>query len=212
VGVLAVRQNSMLVAILGLIGGYCTPHAAARGHPEPARALRLPAGAGLGILWIAQAKQWRLLNYLSFVFTYAHLHRLALPHAGRGYQSQFNAGHQRAGRLLRRCTPRWCMAQHPARHESHRAGDHLPGGNAALAGLLAYGIIRSAWGRPYPALGTLALSLFFVLHVMLFLRHAGCRTVTCWSPCWPWPRSSPPSRCPWCCPANRSPSPGRCWP
>jgi uncharacterized membrane protein len=88
VGVLAVRQNSMLVAILGLIGGYSTPAAAARGHPNLPVLYAYLLVLGLGILWIAQAKQWRLLNYLSFLFTYA-LYLAALPH-GDALKNQFN--------------------------------------------------------------------------------------------------------------------------
>lgn len=169
VGLLAVRQNSMLVAILGLIGGYCTPLLLRAGPANLPVLYAYLVVLGLGILWIAQAKQWRLLNYLSFVFTYG-IFIGSLPRAA-GYQSQFTL-------IIS------ALAAFFALHASLVYGHNIRRGlkatvleiiylvaNAALAGLLAYGIIRSAWGRPYPALATLALALFFVVHVMLFLRH-----------------------------------------
>ncbi len=169
VGLLAVRQNSMLVAILGLIGGYCTPVLLHSAQPNLPVLYAYLLVLGLGILWIAQARQWRLLNYLSFLFTYA-LFIAALPRAS-GYHDQFTL-------IIS------ALAAFFVLHASLVYGHNIRRGlkatvleiiylvaNSALAGVLAYGIIRSTWGRPYPAVATLALALFFVLHVVLFLRR-----------------------------------------
>lgn len=169
VGVLAVRQNSMLVAILGLIGGYSTPILLRTATPNLPVLYAYLLVLGLGILWIAQAKQWRLLNYLSFLFTYA-LYLAALPH-GDALKSQFNLA---IGALAA------FFVLHASLVYLHNIRRDIKATvleiiylvlNAGLAGLISYGIIRGVWGRPYPALGTLALALFFVLHVVLFLRR-----------------------------------------
>lgn len=169
VGVLAVRQNSMLVAILGLIGGYSTPILLRTAAPNLPVFYAYLLVLSLGILWIAQAKQWRLLNYLSFLFTYA-LYLAALPHG----VALKNQAHLVLGALTA------FFVLHAALVYLHNIRRGIKATvleiiylvlNAGLAGLISYGLIRYVWGRPYPALGTLALALFFVLHVVVFLRR-----------------------------------------
>ena len=69
-GLLAVRTDSMLFAIIGILGGFITP--VLLRTPE----LNLPVLYGytlllsIGILGMAYYKQWRLLNYIGFVCTY----------------------------------------------------------------------------------------------------------------------------------------------
>ncbi len=69
-GVLAVRFDSLLIAILGIIGGYGTPIMLSTGVVNFPGLFGYMLLLGAGVLGIALRKNWHLLNYLSFVFTY----------------------------------------------------------------------------------------------------------------------------------------------
>ena len=70
-GFIAVRFDSMLVAVLGIIGGYGTPFMLG------SEAVNFPGlygyllVLGIGVLGICYWKNWPLVNYLSFFATYA---------------------------------------------------------------------------------------------------------------------------------------------
>ncbi len=67
---LAVRFHSMLVAILGILGGYGTPIMLATGVVNFPGLFSYELLLGCGVLGISYYKKWHLLNYLSFVGTY----------------------------------------------------------------------------------------------------------------------------------------------
>ena len=69
-GVLAVRFDSMLIAILGIIGGYGTPVMLAGGPANFVGLFSYMLILGCGILGISLRKNWHLLNYLGFACTY----------------------------------------------------------------------------------------------------------------------------------------------
>ncbi|MGR9087764.1 MAG: DUF2339 domain-containing protein [Gammaproteobacteria bacterium] len=69
-GALAVRLNSMLVAIFAIIGGYCTPILLATGAVNFVGLYSYMLLLGTGILGINWYKKWHLLNFLSFFFHY----------------------------------------------------------------------------------------------------------------------------------------------
>lgn len=66
---LAVRYNSPATAVLGVIGGFLTPFLLSTGKVNVFGLFTYLALLDLGILATAYFKNWRLLNYLSFVFT-----------------------------------------------------------------------------------------------------------------------------------------------
>lgn len=69
-GVLAVKMDSLLAAVFGIIGGYATPvllHTNVVNLPGFFSYILL---LGLGTLFIARYKNWRFLNFMSFIFTY----------------------------------------------------------------------------------------------------------------------------------------------
>jgi len=70
-GVLAVKLDSLLVAILGTIGGYFTPIMLHMGSENIFALFSYILLIGIGVLCIARYKRWKLLNILSFIFTYA---------------------------------------------------------------------------------------------------------------------------------------------
>jgi uncharacterized membrane protein len=69
-GVMAVRFDSLLIAVLGIIGGYCTPIMLSTGQVNFVGLFAYMLLLGCGILGISLKKDWHLLNYLGFVCTY----------------------------------------------------------------------------------------------------------------------------------------------
>lgn len=68
---LAVRLDSVLVAIFAIIGGYCTPILLSTGQVNFLGLYAYLLLLGSGILAINAYKHWHLLNFLSFLFNYA---------------------------------------------------------------------------------------------------------------------------------------------
>ena len=68
-GLVAVRFNSLLVAVLGLLGGYGTPLMIRTGNDSVVMLFSYVLLLGLGMFFIAARKEWRLLHYLSFLAT-----------------------------------------------------------------------------------------------------------------------------------------------
>ena len=166
-GILAVRLDSLLVAILGIVGGYATPVLLRTGQPNLPVLYSYLLLLGLGILGIARRKNWRLLNYLGFVFTYA-LYIASAPGDARPqfalmltFLSLFFVLHSSL------------VFFHNILHAIKATVleiIHLLA-NAAVYSWLAYWLIRTVCGRPYPAVMTLALSVFFIVHVWIFLKR-----------------------------------------
>ncbi len=69
-GWIAVRFNSILVAVLGIIGGYGTPVMLQTGVVNFPGLFSYLLILGIGVLGISYWKNWRLLNLLSFLGTY----------------------------------------------------------------------------------------------------------------------------------------------
>ena len=70
-GGIAVRFNSILVAVLGIIGGYGTPIMLSEGPVNFPGLYGYVLVLGCGVLGLCYWKNWPLVNYLSFVATYA---------------------------------------------------------------------------------------------------------------------------------------------
>lgn len=68
--VLAVRFDSLLVAILGICGGYGTPVMLAGGSHDYQGLYIYLLLLGAGVLAVSTRRNWRLLNYLGFIATY----------------------------------------------------------------------------------------------------------------------------------------------
>ena len=69
-GWIAVKFDSLLVAVLGILGGYGTPVMLQTGEPAYLSLYTYLLILGVGVLGVSYKKNWRLLNYLSFVGTY----------------------------------------------------------------------------------------------------------------------------------------------
>lgn len=69
-GVIAVKSDSLLISVLGVIGGYCTPIMLSTGEANFPGLFSYMLLLGIGTLGIARYKDWKLLNFLAFIFTY----------------------------------------------------------------------------------------------------------------------------------------------
>jgi len=166
-GVMSVRFNSLLVAVLGLAGGYMTP--VMLRTPEP----NLPVFyayillLGIGIMGVARYREWRMLNYLGFLFTYAlflgsmQVYTRADFPLAITFLSAFFVVHS------------WiCYVHNIAKGKTSTVLEviHVTLNAMMFAGF-AYYLIRDAFGRPYPAIMSLSLALFYMLHVGVFIRR-----------------------------------------
>jgi uncharacterized membrane protein len=166
-GVLAVRTNSLLIAILGLVGGYLTPVMLRTETPNLPVFYSYILLMGLGILAIANYRQWRLLNYLGFVFTYGlflgsmSVYQKSDFPLALSFLSAFFVVHSSLVYLynLARRTPSTTLEI-----------IHLVA-NAGVYAWVGYNLIHDACGRPYPAILSLALAVFYIVHVLAFLRQ-----------------------------------------
>ncbi len=69
-GVMAVRFDSLLISVLGIIGGYGTPVMLSTGAVNFVGLFTYVLLLGCGILGISLKKNWHLLNYLGLICTY----------------------------------------------------------------------------------------------------------------------------------------------
>ena len=165
-GILALYADSMLIAIFGLIGGFCTPILLSTGVPNFIGLFSYLLLLNLGILGIAYVRQWRLLNYLGFVFTYA----LYIGSLSQYQKSDFPVALTFLSLFF--VAHSTLVFLHNLRRSIHATIleiIHLVL-NAGLYAWFAYNLIIDASGRPYPALMTLALALYFILHVAAFIQ------------------------------------------
>lgn len=165
-GILALYASSMLIAIFGIIGGFCTPVLLSTGVPNFTGLFSYLLLLNLGILGIAYVRQWRLLNYLGFVFTYA----LYIGSMSQYKTSDFPVALTFLSIFFMAHST--LVFIHNLRRSIHATLleiIHLVL-NAGLYAWFAYTLIIEAAGRPYPALMTLAIALYYILHVVAFIQ------------------------------------------
>mgnify|MGYP003601612721 CR=1 FL=1 len=69
-GLFAARFDSLLVAVLGILGGYATPVLLSTGEKNFAGLFGYLLLLGVGVLGISRRRHWPLLNYLAMLLTY----------------------------------------------------------------------------------------------------------------------------------------------
>jgi len=168
-GFLAVKLDSMLVAIFGIIGGYITPVALST------TVLSLPGFysyiliLSIAVLVIVQQKQWRLLNYLSFILTYG----LYFFHSMENYEKSTDFAVAITFLTLLFVVQSLTVCIHniiKKQQSTMLEAIHLIL-NAVVYSAGGYFLIAEAHGRPYPALMALGLALFYMLYILMFLRR-----------------------------------------
>lgn len=166
-GVLAVTADSLLVAVLGLAGGYLTPVLLRTPDPDLAVLYAYVLLLGVGIMGVARFKSWRVLNYLGFLCTYMlyfgslRVYERSDFVLAASFLSAFFVVHS------------WvCYAHNVGKGRRSTVADviHLVANGVIYAGA-AYHLVEGAHGRPFPAIMSLGLAVFYVLHVWVFLRR-----------------------------------------
>ncbi|MEI8242139.1 MAG: DUF2339 domain-containing protein [bacterium] len=165
-GTLAVRLNSLLVAVLGILGGYGTPILLSTGAKNFPGLFGYMLLLGVGILGISRRRNWPLLNYLGLVLTYG----LATAAIAKQYvAADFGAvlPFLAAFFVLYAAV----MVLHNLAHREKAGLLELLGimANAMMFFGLAHHVITVAYPEKYAALPALALAAFFIVLTRIFL-------------------------------------------
>jgi len=167
-GVLAVRHDSLLVAVLGLIGGYATPLMLSTGTESFPVLFSYLTLLGIGLLGIAWRKHWPVLTYLSLLFT----HILAISAVATHYEAAD----------LAVVLPFLCLFfalfstaifLYNLTHRTRTTIIELLGlflNSAAFFGL-GYHVIVQAHPRAAAAWLAVGLALYYTIHVVALLRR-----------------------------------------
>jgi uncharacterized membrane protein len=165
-GALAVRLDSLLVAVLGIVGGYGTPLMLSSGGANLPGLYGYILLLGVGVLGIAFYKNWHLLNYLSFVGTYGLFFLAQHAHysADRFWQvmpflSAFFILHSSM-----------VFTYNLVNREKSNLLDTLALlANAGIYFAVSHGLIREAYSSERVAIVSLALAAFYTAHIYYFL-------------------------------------------
>lgn len=168
-GVLSLRTNSLLVAVIGLAGAYVTPVLLRTETPDLAGLYGYMLLISLGILAIAYAREWRILNWLAFAATYS-LFFVTLETA---YETELHFPLAITFLTLLFVTHSLIVFIHGVvRGKTSSTLDILHMViNAAVYSGTGYFLIRDAHGGMFPALLTLGLAAFFIAHAAVFLKR-----------------------------------------
>jgi uncharacterized membrane protein len=164
-GGMAVGFDSILVAVLGLVGGYGTPIMLSTGVVTFVGLFSYVLLLGCGVLAISYKKQWHLLNYVCFFGTYG-LFFMAM-------QSYQVTDFWRVMPFLTAYFILFSTMVFLFNLVSRSRSTLLePLGllvNAGLYFAVSYGLVGEAFGYRRMAVVTLALAAFYVAHVWYFL-------------------------------------------
>lgn len=167
-GFISVRCNSLLVAVLGLLGGYGTPLMIRGGSESVMLLFSYLLLLGIGMFWIASRREWRLLHYLAFFATCAHV-----IHAMERWFSP-----ERFWEFLPFLLAFFALFssvtfvyQLVHRRQSTLLELLFLFLNAGAFTGFAVHCIRATYPREALALLTLGLAVFYILHVALFLKR-----------------------------------------
>jgi uncharacterized membrane protein len=166
-GVLSVRLNSLLVAILGVIGGYCTPVMLSTGTKNLEGLFGYLLLLGVGVLYIARYKDWKLLNFLSFIFTYG-LFFVALNKFYIKADFPVVITFSALFFLLFSALP---LLYNILRNEKTTVIELVAMlANTVLFLGASYNLIIAIYDRSYVAIVSLSLAAFYIAQIILFLK------------------------------------------
>jgi uncharacterized membrane protein len=164
---LAIRLDSMLVAIFAIVGGYCTPILLSTGQVNFPGLFSYMLLLGVGILAVNWYKQWHLLNFLGFFFNYL-LFFGSMRKYEVGYFWQVLPFLIGFFVLYSTTVFLFCLV---SRTKSTLLDLLALIVNAAIFFLTAYHLIDEAYGQIWTALLTVALAAFYVGHVYYCLAR-----------------------------------------
>ncbi len=166
-GGIAVRFNSILVAVLGIIGGYCTPLMFSTAPVDLPVLFGYLLVLGVGVLAICSWRNWPLVNLLAFVATWT-----LVPAALRHYQTdQFGEVYPFVVGffvLFSTMTFLYKVVRGAPSTVLDLLALFL---NAAVFFGLSFWMVEDAFSRRHVAVVSLGLAAFATAHVLFFLRR-----------------------------------------
>ncbi|MFH1062290.1 MAG: DUF2339 domain-containing protein [Candidatus Omnitrophota bacterium] len=167
-GVMAYKFNSQLVAIFGIIGGFCTPIILSTPEASPVGLYAYMLILSIGILIIAHVRNWRLLNYLGFIFTWALVFA-----SFSGYQVKRDFPGTITLLSLLFILHGMIIFYYnlvKRKQSSNLEIIHMLF-NSFFYSLTAYALILEAYGRPWPAVMAIGVAVFYITHIYVFLKN-----------------------------------------
>ncbi|MDA3800518.1 MAG: DUF2339 domain-containing protein [Kiritimatiellae bacterium] len=168
-GYISVKLNSMLTAIFGVVGGYVTPLLVTGSTPSLISFYSYVLILTIAILVIAKFKDWKILNALAFIFTYALFFysvskiRTCPPKDFITILSFFSAYF-----VLFSLIPIVYNIFNKIKATYIELIFMFL--NATMFFCKSYELITNNFDRQYAAILTVALALFFVIQIYIFLR------------------------------------------
>ncbi len=167
-GVLSVTFDSQITAVLAILGGFITPAVLSTGEPRLLVLYAYMLLLNLGILGIAHARQWRVLNYLTFLGTWTLLSG-SLSAYDRTVHFPVVISFFTVFFLL-----------HSAIVYYYNVLRRIPASvleviyllaNVGVYATTAHWILDDALGRPWPALMSVGVAAVYIAHVYVFLKR-----------------------------------------
>lgn len=166
-GGISVRFNSMLVAVLGILGGYGTPLMLSTGAVDFIGLYGYMLILGVGVLGVCYWRNWPLVNLLSFACTY-----LLYFQAMRAYQASdfWHVMPFLIAFFILFSTMTFLFKL------VNRVHSNLFDLSALLVNALiffaeGYRLVSDGYGKEWAAAVTLGLAVFYTLHVYYFLMR-----------------------------------------
>jgi uncharacterized membrane protein len=166
-GVIAVRLDSALLALIGILGAYGSPIMLVMEKADYAGVFTYLLILSVGVLAISIYRRWYLFNYLGFLFTYG----LFIAVLEKYYKT---ADFHRVFWFLVLFFILYAAVSYIHNVLKRRQATLVElGGQVANAGLffvLGYGLIADVASREWVALLTVGAAAFYTLHALVFLR------------------------------------------
>ncbi len=166
-GGIAVRFDSMLVAVLGIIGGYLTPVMLSTGAVNFPGLFGYMLVLGIGVLGICYWKNWPLVNYLSFFATYAlffaAMQKYDVTHFWEVFPFMIAFFV-----LFSLMTVLYKIVRHTKSNLLDLIAMFV---NAGVFFAVGYRLIDEVYGRKWIAALSLGLTAFYTIHIYYFLRR-----------------------------------------
>ncbi len=166
-GAVAVRFNSILVAVLGILGGYGTPLMLSTGVVNFPGLFGYLLVLGIGALAICYWKNWPLVNYLSFAATY-----LLFFASMRSYdKSHFWEVLPFLAAFFVLLSTMTFLYKIVNASKSNLLDLLALLVNAGVFYAVSYRLVEEAFSREWVAVVTLSLAAFYTAHVFYFLQR-----------------------------------------
>lgn len=166
-GAIAVRFNSILVAVLGIIGGYGTPIILSTGVVNFPGLFGYMLVLGIGVLGLCYWKNWPLVNYLSFASTFALFFA-----SMRSYDvSHFWEVMPFVAAFFVLFSTMTFLYKIVNQSKSNLLDLGAMVVNAGVVYAVSYRLVDQVYGQKWVAAVTLTLAAFYTAHVFYFLRR-----------------------------------------